>query len=120
MKDECQQFDSYLAGDLSAEQAQRFDVHLLECDLCRGEIQQQQWLDGLLQSPVRLQLEPAPLKLTSATQLPTLQRRRAMLATCAIAASLFIAIGSVALVTTNVPKPIASTIQRKPKTPTVE
>src|SRR3954454_23941799 len=107
MKGECQQFDSYLAGNLSAEQAHGFQLHLLECELCRREIHLQQWIDGLLQSPVRLQLEPAPLKLTSATQLPTPQRRRRVaLAACAIAASLFIAIGLVTLVAKRDAKPI--------------
>jgi hypothetical protein len=122
MKRECIQLDSYLAGDLSAQQAQLFELHVLECDVCREELRQQQWIDELLQSPVRLQLEPVPPKLTCATQLPSSKRqRRLLLAACGIAASLLIAAGLIALVTTDGAKPIASNSNRpKPITPTIE
>ncbi len=67
MNTECNNIEAYLAGDLQVEQAVDFEDHLPQCDACRETIDQQRWIDGLLRSPLRLQVEPTPVDLIVAT-----------------------------------------------------
>jgi len=60
MTDDCDNLDDYLAGDLHGDAAERFRTHLGECEACRDAEIQQRWIDGLLTSPERFQLEPSP------------------------------------------------------------
>jgi anti-sigma factor RsiW len=58
---DCENLDAFLAGDMPSDAAGRFASHLEDCAACRDTVDQQRWIDGLLNSPVRLQLE-APSK----------------------------------------------------------
>ena len=57
MNSKCNNLDAYLRDDLSVDERAAFESHLEECDACREAMDQQQWIDGLLQSPTRIQLE---------------------------------------------------------------
>jgi len=101
MNDECYNLDDYLAGDLDSDAADRFHAHLRHCEACREAETQQRWIDGLLTSPERLQLEPAPRSLIetltkSPTHAPSARRRYAA-AILAVAAVLFVASGLIML-----------------------
>jgi anti-sigma factor RsiW len=99
MNRECKHFDAYLVGELPVEQAAGFERHLLHCDDCRELIEQQRWIDGLLQSPERLQVERAPAKLIDRARKTISQRGRVRIAACglAAAATIFVALGWLAL-----------------------
>src|SRR3954471_7388085 len=57
---DCKQLDAYLADDLPADAVACFESHLMLCAECREAIDEQKWIDGLLQSPVRVQIERTP------------------------------------------------------------
>src|SRR5690348_13836208 len=97
MSTDCENLDAYLLDQLPKEQLARFEHHLLDCASCTGTIRQQHWIDQLLRSPARLQLEPTPIHLMSLSDRAALQRtRRVQLTACAIAASVLVAVGLVA------------------------
>jgi hypothetical protein len=80
---------------LPAEDEARFTAHLGDCPACSDDIDQQRWIDGLLRSPVVVQLEsPPPGLLDSIRGSTELVRRRSGLVACglAVAAVLLIAI----------------------------
>src|SRR5205814_1197559 len=82
--------------DLPADEAVRFKGHLAHCDKCREAIDQGQWIDDLLQSPIRLQLDCVPVHLVESARRSMPQRRRVVrLAACglAAAATLVVAVG---------------------------
>ena len=101
MNDDCENFDAYLADDLPADAAEAFAAHLPECDECREAIDEQQWIDDLLQSPVRLALEPAPPQLAAAMRVAVTKRegrqKRLVAIALATAATIFVAIGWIQL-----------------------
>jgi anti-sigma factor RsiW len=93
---DCNKLDAYLADDLSADDVGRFESHLEACAECREAIDEQKWVDNLLQSPVRIQLERAPAELLDSFHSSLSHRRRHVLqAACglATAAALVIAVG---------------------------
>jgi predicted anti-sigma-YlaC factor YlaD len=47
---ECRQLDGYLDGELKAEERLAFEKHLSQCAECREAVEQQVWIDDLLQS----------------------------------------------------------------------
>lgn len=101
MNSDCKNLDAYLVDDLPAEEAARFAEHLHACDDCRDVIDQQQWIRGLLRSPVRLQLEPAPPSIVQATQMSLARhdRRwtRILVGAIAAAAAVLVAVGWIEL-----------------------
>lgn len=99
MKIQCDKLDAYLGGDLPAETASRFERHLPGCESCRDAVAQQGWIDGLLSSPVRTELEPAPQGLIESARWSIAERRpRMRLAVCGLAATvIFVAIGGLEL-----------------------
>jgi len=101
MSDYCYSLDAYLADDLPAADAVAFRDHLLECDECREAVAEQRWIDGLLQSPLRPQLEPLPHDVLASVQtsLPrnTKQRRRLLTSALAVAAVLAVTVGWTAI-----------------------
>ena len=88
----CNKLDAYLADDLSAEESQRFESHLAECDACREAINEQRWVDSLLQSPVRIQIERPPAEVLDSFRSSLSQRRRIWQAACGLAAAVVLVI----------------------------
>src|SRR5437867_1731174 len=88
MNRECNKRDAFLADDLPADETERFNDHLPNCDACREAVNQQRWIDVLLQSPVRSQLEPLPVDLVELMRTSVSRRRQvARLAACGLAAA---------------------------------
>jgi hypothetical protein len=95
MSHECNSLDAYLADDLSRDDRVFFERHLANCESCRDVIDQQNWIDSMLRSPLRSQLEPVPSHLVKPSRTArTPRRHRALVAACglATAAALLIAI----------------------------
>ena len=46
----CPLLDAYLDGELPTDQREAFNAHLDQCAACREAIEEQRWIDGLLQS----------------------------------------------------------------------
>jgi hypothetical protein len=100
MNDECEKLDLFLSGQLLDEHALRFESHIVECEACRDAIDQQGWIDGLLRSPTRLEIEPSPSGITKTVRHSILSHRRNVrLAACglAAAAAFLVAAGWIAL-----------------------
>jgi anti-sigma factor RsiW len=96
MRDDCDNLDAFLLGDLGGDEAARFEQHVTTCAACRGAIDEQRWLDGLLRSPVRAELEPPPDALVESIRDSVTRRRkqRRLLAYgLAVAAGLVVAAG---------------------------
>jgi anti-sigma factor RsiW len=97
MSHECNQLDAYLTGDLSGDDHARFETHLSQCEACREALDQQSWIDAMLQSPLRTQLEPVPANLVQrpVTAAPA-RGRRVLIAACGLAsaAAVLIAVSS--------------------------
>jgi anti-sigma factor RsiW len=95
MSHECDQLDAYLADDLSCDDHARFETHLSQCEACREAIDQQRWIDAMLCSPLRMQLEPVPTNLVQRPVTATPPRgRRVLIAACGLvsAAAVLIAL----------------------------
>jgi hypothetical protein len=98
--DDCSQLDVWLADALGADETATFVEHLAHCEICREQVEQQRWIDGLLQLDARKVLEPIPDRLRELAHVTPLQpasnrlRRRAMIA-AAVAASVLFAVGTV-------------------------
>jgi anti-sigma factor RsiW len=60
MNEYCSNLDNYLLGDLSPADAAAFAEHLDGCEDCREAIDEQQWIDDLLQTSSRLETEVPP------------------------------------------------------------
>jgi anti-sigma factor RsiW len=56
----CSKFDAYLDGEASVELQQAFVAHQSQCPACRDAVEQQRWIDALLQSDVAAELETPP------------------------------------------------------------
>lgn len=96
VNDTCNNLDAYLADDLPRSERAAFESHLDVCPACRDAADQQQWIDVLLQSPARLQLERPPGSILDSFQVSVAQRRRRVVqAACGLAAAavLLIAVG---------------------------
>jgi hypothetical protein len=91
----CSNLDSYLLDDLSPAEAAAFAEHLIGCEECSEAIEQQQWIDGVLQSSSQLETQIPPLHLVSELQLVVSgresTRKRFTTIALATAASLLIA-----------------------------
>jgi predicted anti-sigma-YlaC factor YlaD len=93
----CNHLDAFLSNDLSDDNRAVFESHLEECPTCHDAMDQQQWIDGLLNSPARVQLErPSATILDSFHVSPTKRQRRIAQAACglAMAATLLIVLSA--------------------------
>jgi anti-sigma factor RsiW len=100
MNDLCNNLDDYLSGNLAEDEATAFSEHQRECGECREAVEQQQWINNLLQSPLVRELEPAPsVRILALRSRDQLSRRssRALAATLSVAAAVVVAIGWTAL-----------------------
>jgi anti-sigma factor RsiW len=96
VNDTCNNLDAYLADDLPGSERAAFESHLDVCPACHDAVDEQQWIEDLLQSPARLQFEwPPALVLDSLRASVTRRRRRVVQAACGLAAAavLLIAVG---------------------------
>jgi hypothetical protein len=97
MTHECDNLDAYLANEMPGAAAARFAQHLNECSACRQAVDQQRWIDSLLQSKQLAVLEPVPMPLHEALRTSLAQRRRQArliaFSAASIAATVLIAVG---------------------------
>jgi anti-sigma factor RsiW len=95
MNEYCSNLDSYLLDDLSPADATAFAEHLDSCEECREAIEEQQWIDSLLQTSSRLESEVPPPHIARELRVTVARResfrRRAMGIALATAAALLIA-----------------------------
>ncbi len=88
LNNDCEKLDAYLTGDLSDQDCAHFELHVEECAACREAVDQQLWIDGLLQSSARIQLEIPPTAIfKSVCSSLTQRRRRVLQAACGLAAA---------------------------------
>jgi anti-sigma factor RsiW len=76
MKCACEKLEAFLADDLPTDAARRFEAHLAACAACRDAVEQQRWIDGLLRSPLRHELEAAPVGVAESVREAIWRRRR--------------------------------------------
>lgn len=57
----CDYLDAFLDGDLPTGSAKDFAAHLNSCAACREAVDEQAWIDSLLQSDAAAALESAPV-----------------------------------------------------------
>lgn len=92
---DCSKLDAYLIDELSADDVTRFESHLEACAACREAIDEQNWIDGLLQSPARAQLERTPARILDSVRTSVVQRdRRILRAVFGLAAAAVLLIGA--------------------------
>jgi hypothetical protein len=87
MNAECENLDGFLDGTLSPVNCARYEAHLRACENCRDEIKQQRWIDSLLTSPVRHELEPVSEALCRSVRNAVWRRRHGRLIACGLAAA---------------------------------
>jgi anti-sigma factor RsiW len=78
----CELLEDYLDGELSADARGRFDAHLNQCAACREAVDEQQWIESLLQSE-----EAAEIETPAVVVFRTRPRRRWLVAAAAAAAA---------------------------------
>jgi anti-sigma factor RsiW len=96
----CRKLDAYLNGQLAVDDVARFKSHMESCAECMEAIDEQRWIDSLLHSPARLQLEHPPTAILDSVRLSLAHHRQLNLqAACGLvaAAALLIATGWFAL-----------------------
>jgi anti-sigma factor RsiW len=92
----CDKLDAYLMGDLPIGDVAHLESHLEACAKCREAIDEQKWVDSLLQSPLRIQIERPPATILVSLQSSLSHRRRRILQAAwglAAAAGLLVAVG---------------------------
>ncbi len=92
---ECENLDAFLDAELSPAESDRFDAHMHVCEKCQEAVNQQRWIDALLCSPERFELEPVSAALSRSVLNSISRRRHARLVACGLAAAavLVIAVG---------------------------
>lgn len=95
MTEYCTNLDSYLLGDLSPADSKAFDQHLDACEECHEAIEEQRWIDGLLQAAPQLESQAAPPGISDGWRVAVARREslhtRIAATTLAAAAALLIA-----------------------------
>jgi hypothetical protein len=85
---ECENLDAFLDGELSLLESNRYESHLHVCETCREAVNQQRWIDALLGSHERLELEPvSPALRGTVCNSFALRRRQVRLVACGLAAA---------------------------------
>jgi anti-sigma factor RsiW len=100
LNNRCNNLDAYLSDDLTGDERANFESHVEECSACRDAAEQQHWIDNLLHSPERVQIEQPSVTVLDSFRVSLAQRQRRVLqAACglAAAATLLIAVGLVKL-----------------------
>jgi hypothetical protein len=87
MNAECENLDAFLDGDLSPQDRERYHAHLRLCEACHDAARRQRWIDNLLSSPERLELELVPAELGQPVRNLISRRRQARLVACGLAAA---------------------------------
>jgi len=96
MQPDCDNLDAYLTGELPADVATQFATHLKNCAECRAQVDEQQWIDNLLRSPIAATLESPPAQFADSINFVHIKHRRRVgliAVTFAAAASLALATG---------------------------
>jgi anti-sigma factor RsiW len=96
LNNDCHDLDAYLSDDMPGDKRAIFESHFEGCPACRDEVDQQRWIDDLLHSPARIQLDTPSVTILDSFRVSVAQRRRRILqAACglAAAATLLIAFG---------------------------
>ena len=95
MNEYCSNLDSYLLGELSPADEVAFAEHIDSCEECREAVEEQQWIDDLLEASTRLESEVPPPRIVSELRVSVARResfrRRAVGIALATAAALLIA-----------------------------
>ncbi len=95
MNEYCSNLDNYLLGELSPADEAAFAEHIDSCEECREAVEEQQWIDDLLQASSRLESEVPPPHIASELRVVVARResfrRRAVGIALATAAALLIA-----------------------------
>jgi anti-sigma factor RsiW len=65
MNEYCSNLDDYLHGDLSPADAVAFAEHIDGCEECREAVEEQHWIDDLLQASSRLETQVPPPQIVS-------------------------------------------------------
>jgi hypothetical protein len=92
---ECDNLDAFQAGELHADLAEQFAAHLPGCAECRASVDEQQWIDALLRSPLAANLESPSAEFTSSIKSTLAQsHQRAGLFACVFAAAAALAIAA--------------------------
>jgi anti-sigma factor RsiW len=112
MNDECENLDAFLDGELSRAKSDRYEGHLHVCKSCREALNQQRWIDGLLGSPERLELEPVSAALSRSVRNTFSRRWKTQLAACGLAAAavLVVAVGWTAVLNRQARIPISNQV----------
>jgi anti-sigma factor RsiW len=96
MNDYCSNLDSFLLDELSPADAAGFKAHLEDCEECREAIEQQQWIDSLLQASSQLENQIPPPHIASELRIDITRRessrKRIFVTALAVAATLLLAI----------------------------
>ena len=87
MSYECDNLDGFLADDLPTEGAARFELHFCECAACSDAVEQQRWIDVLLRSPLREELEVPSAGVAESLRVALRRRRRVRLIVGGLAAA---------------------------------
>ena len=95
MNEYCSNLDNYLVGDLSPADEAAFAEHLNGCDECREAIEQQQWINGLLQASSQIETQAPPPRIANELRVTVCVResfrKRAVTFAFASAAALLVA-----------------------------
>ena len=116
MNEHCSNLDSYLLGDLSPADETAFDEHLHGCDECQEAIEEQRWIDGLLQASSQLESEAPPSCIAAELQFIAARResfrnRAVAIAFASAAALLVAATWLLNQHTNNLADPVAAAIE---------
>jgi anti-sigma factor RsiW len=104
---ECENLDAFLDAELSPAESDRFEAHMHVCEKCQEAVNQQRWINSLLASQGRLELEPVLAALSGSVRNSISRRRQARLVACglAAAAALMVAVGWTAVLNRQVTIP---------------
>lgn len=95
MNEICSNLDNFLLGDLSPADEVAFADHLNGCEECREAIEQQQWIDSILQASTHLDTQAPPTHIANELRAAVVNReslrKRVIAIAFATAATLLIA-----------------------------
>jgi hypothetical protein len=108
---DCNKLDAYLEEDPTIDAVARFESHLDECATCREAIDEQRWIESLLQSPALVQLERTPATILDSVCTSAHRDCRILRAAYGLAAAAVLLIGLGWIALHRVEHPKASAIQ---------